>query len=151
MSHRWLVGHRDDAKSTDEAHFFLASSELTSLCRSYDHSDCVTLATIAWLCVYDEWLILYTQNSNNPFLWFYSHLVGSNLWGVLIWGEFHSYQQKDNYLSSWSLYIFNRGDWSFVRQELRFIENTHRYLRNHSKFWEISLACAIDISRAAAY
>ena len=38
-----------------------------------------------------------------------------------------------------------------MRQDLRFIENTLRYLRNHSKFSEISLACAIDICRAAAY
>ena len=29
--------------------------------------------------------------------------------------------------------------------------NTLRYIRNHSKFSEISLACAVDICRAAAY
>ena len=40
---------------------------------------------------------------------------------------------------------------AFLRQELRFTENTLRYLRNHSKFSEVSLACAIDICRAAAY
>ena len=38
-----------------------------------------------------------------------------------------------------------------MRQELRFIGNTLRYLRNYSKFSEVSLACAVDICRAAAY
>lgn len=38
-----------------------------------------------------------------------------------------------------------------MRQELRFTENVLRYIRNHSKFSEVSLACAVDICRAAAY
>ena len=38
-----------------------------------------------------------------------------------------------------------------MRQELRFTGNTLRYIRNHSKFSEVSLACAVDICRAAAY
>ena len=36
-------------------------------------------------------------------------------------------------------------------QELRFTESILRYIRNHSKFSEVSLACAVDICRAAAY
>ncbi|KAF8806096.1 hypothetical protein BYT27DRAFT_7141632 [Phlegmacium glaucopus] len=37
------------------------------------------------------------------------------------------------------------------RKELRFSENTLRHLRNHSKFSEVALACAVDMCRAAAY
>jgi hypothetical protein len=39
----------------------------------------------------------------------------------------------------------------FVRQEQKFTENTLRHVRDHSKFFEVALACAVDMCRAAAY